>query len=55
MHQEQPGTPDTREYCSCNYHRKSGNKKRKYDDTVTAVDDEMIMCDGVLPRCWEFL
>ena len=48
MHQEQPGTPDTREYCSCNYHRKSGNKKRKYDDTVTAVDDEMIMCDGVL-------
>ena len=38
---------DTRKYCSCNYHGKSGNKKRKFDDTITAVDDQMIMCDGL--------
>ena len=47
QHGEGPEAPDAREYCSCNYHNKSGNRKRKYDDTITAVDYQMIMCDGL--------
>ena len=39
--EEGPEALDTRKYCSCNYHGKSGNKKRKFGYTITALNDNV--------------